>query len=102
MPCCSWLENYEKPFLKYDIFAGTIVAVMLVPQSMAYAMIAGLPPVVGIYASTIPLLLYALFGSSRHLMVGPVAILSLLVMAACSLSADSSHSCNFAGLRPEP
>ncbi len=88
IPCCSWLENYEKTFLKCDILAGVIVAVMLVPQSMAYAMIAGLPPVVGIYASTIPLLLYALFGSSRHLMVGPVAILSLLVMAACSEYAE--------------
>ncbi len=88
IPCCSWLKSYKKTFLKYDILAGIIVAVMLIPQSMAYAMIAGLPPVVGIYASTIPLLLYALFGSSRHLVVGPVAIVSLLVMAACSEHAE--------------
>ncbi len=88
IPCCFWLENYKKAFLKYDILAGIIVAVMLIPQSMAYARIAGLPPVAGIYASTIPLFIYALFGSSRHLVVGPVAILSLLVLAACSEYAD--------------
>ncbi len=88
IPCCFWLENYEKSFLKYDILAGIVVAVMLIPQSMAYARIAGLPPVAGIYASTIPLFIYALLGSSRHLVVGPVAILSLLVLAACSEYAE--------------
>ncbi len=88
IPCCSWLKDYQKSFLKYDIWAGVIVAVMLIPQSMAYANIAGLPPVVGVYASTIPLFVYALLGTSRYLVVGPVAILSLLVLSACSEHAE--------------
>jgi SulP family sulfate permease len=61
-----------------------IVAIMLVPQGMAYAMLAGLPPVVGLYASTLPLIVYVLFGSSRQLAVGPVAMMSLLVFAGVS------------------
>ncbi len=79
-----WLSSYDRAFLKSDIGAGFTVAVMLVPQGMAYAMLAELPPVYGIYASTLPIIVYALLGSSRHLAVGPVAILSLLVAAACS------------------
>ena len=65
-----------------------IVAIMLVPQGMAYAMLAGLPPVMGLYASTVPLLVYALFGSCRHLAVGPVAMISLLVFAGLSPLAE--------------
>lgn len=68
--------------------AGLTVAVMLVPQAMAYAMLAGLPPVVGLYASTLPIIAYVLLGSSRHLAVGPVAMVSLLVFAACSKEAQ--------------
>jgi len=64
------------------------VAIMLIPQGMAYAMLAGLPPVMGLYASTVPLLVYALFGSCRHLAVGPVAMVSLLVLAGLSPLAD--------------
>lgn len=67
-----------------DLAAGAVVAVVLAPQGMAYALLAGLPPIVGLYAATVPLLAYALVGSSRHLAVGPVAIVSLLVHVACS------------------
>ncbi len=80
----EWLTHADKESLRDDITAGLTIAVMLVPQAMAYAMLAGLPPVIGLYASTLPLLAYALFGSSRHLAVGPVAMISLLVFATCS------------------
>ncbi|WP_347861416.1 SulP family inorganic anion transporter [Salimicrobium sp. PL1-032A] len=58
-----WLWNYDNNHLKNDFTAGLIVAIMLIPQGMAYSMLAGLPPVIGLYASTIPLLIYALLGS---------------------------------------
>jgi len=88
VPAFEWLLGYERNDLKGDLFAGLIVAIMLVPQGMAYAMLAGLPPVMGLYASTVPLLAYALFGSCRHLAVGPVAMVSLLVLAGLSPLAD--------------
>ena len=74
----SWLREYDRQDLRPDLTAGLTVAVMLVPQGMAYAMLAGLPPIVGLYASVVPLLIYALLGSSRQLAVGPVAMVSLL------------------------
>lgn len=74
-----WLAHYPKSDLAGDLLAGAIVAVMLVPQAMAYAQLAGLPPQVGLYASIAPLLAYSLLGSSRTLAVGPVAMVSLLV-----------------------
>ncbi len=80
----GWLIRYKKADLPSDILAGLTVAVMLVPQGMAYAMLAGLSPVVGLYASVLPLIAYALLGSSRQLAVGPVAMISLLVFASCS------------------
>ena len=70
--------------LSRDVPAGVIVAVILAPQAMAYALLAGLPPITGLYAATVPLAAYVLFGSSRHLAVGPVAMVSLLVQVACS------------------
>ena len=77
--------------LKQDLVAGLTTAMMLVPQSMAYAMLAGLPPIVGLYASTLPLLVYALVGSSPFLAVGPVAIDSMLTAAALApLAAQGS------------
>lgn len=79
VPATTWLRAYERRNLRADVSAGVTTAVMLIPQAMAYAMLAGLPPIVGLYASTIPLVLYALFGSSRELAVGPVAMDSLLV-----------------------
>ena len=80
----AWMRTYQRGWLPQDAMAGTIVAIMLVPQAMGYALIAGLPPQVGLYASILPLLLYAWFGSSRVLAVGPVALVSLLVASATS------------------
>ena len=88
IPAFEWLRNYKRNDIHGDLSAGAIVAVMLVPQGMAYAMLAGLPPVMGLYASTLPLIAYALFGSSRQLAVGPVAMMSLLVFAGVSPLAD--------------
>ncbi|MCA9970055.1 MAG: solute carrier family 26 protein [Anaerolineales bacterium] len=79
LPLLAWLPGYRRQDLVGDLLAGVIVAVMLVPQSMAYALLAGLPPQVGLYASIAPLVLYGIFGTSRSLAVGPVAIVSLLV-----------------------
>lgn len=77
-----WLRNYRRSMLAGDISAGIVVAMMMVPQGMAYALVAGLPPVVGIYASIVPPILYALFGSSMTQSVGPMAITSLMTAAA--------------------
>lgn len=88
VPAFEWLPGYRRSDLPGDLSAGLIVAIMLVPQGMAYAMLAGLPPVMGLYASTIPLLVYALFGSCRQLAVGPVAMISLLVFAGLAPLAE--------------
>lgn len=77
-----WLRDYDPAQLPQDLLAGAIVAVMLVPQGLAYAVVAGLPPVYGLYASVLPLFAYALFGSSMTLAVGPVAVTSLMTAAA--------------------
>ncbi len=79
LPFTDWLFHYPKSWLAGDVIAGMIVAIMLVPQSMAYALLAGLPPQVGLYASVLPVMVYGLLGSSRVLAVGPVAMVSLLV-----------------------
>lgn len=84
IPALKWLGQYDRSNISKDLSAGLIVAVMLVPQGMAFAMLAGLPPVIGLYASTFPLIVYALFGSSRQLAVGPVAMVSLLVFSGIS------------------
>lgn len=81
IPILNWLPNYQKPWLSGDLSAGLTVGVMLIPQGMAYSMLAGLPPIHGLYAVTIPLVLYAIFGTSRQLAVGPVAMVSLLTAA---------------------
>lgn len=88
IPAIDWLVNYKRKDLTGDLSAGFIVAIMLIPQGMAYAMLAGLDPVIGLYASTIPLIIYALFGSSRQLAVGPVAMVSLLVLTGVSALAE--------------
>jgi len=89
IPLLSWLPDYNKKWLRGDLSAGLTVGVMLIPQGMAYAMIAGLPPIYGLYASIIPLILYAIFGTSRQLAVGPVAMVSLLVAAGVGQLAES-------------
>jgi sulfate permease, SulP family len=78
LPIFEWLPRYGRADIAGDLMAAAVVAIMLVPQSMAYAMLAGLPLQVGLYASILPLLLYALLGSSRVLAVGPVAMVSLI------------------------
>lgn len=81
----TWLKGYRRELLAGDLGAGVLVVLMLVPQGMAYALVAGLPPVAGLYASILPALAYALFGSSMVQSVGPMAITSL--MTATSLAA---------------
>jgi SulP family sulfate permease len=81
LPALRWMPAYRREWLGGDISAGLTVGVMLVPQGMAYALIAGLPPIYGLYASLVPILVYAMFGTSSQLAVGPVAIDSLLTAA---------------------
>jgi SulP family sulfate permease len=77
----QWLRKYRRSQLPGDISAGIVVAMMMIPQGMAYALVAGLPPVTGIYASILPPIVYALFGSSMTQSVGPMAIVSLMTGA---------------------
>jgi len=88
LPIIEWGGSYRRSDIKGDIAAGLTIGAMLVPQAMAYAMLAGLPPEVGLYASTIPLIAYALFGTSRQLAVGPVAIVSLITAATLAPIVD--------------
>ncbi|HUR32059.1 MAG TPA: solute carrier family 26 protein, partial [Saprospiraceae bacterium] len=80
----AWIRHYNRADLRPDLIAGLTVGVMLIPQGMAYSMLAGLPPIYGLYASTVPLIIYAILGTSRHLSVGPVAIDSMLTAASIS------------------
>ncbi|MFT6405717.1 MAG: SulP family sulfate permease [Marinomonas primoryensis] len=84
-PALSWLKNYSRVQFGQDATAAFIVTMLLIPQSLAYAMLAGVPPEVGLYSSILPLVLYAVFGTSTSLSVGPVAVASL--MTATSLAA---------------
>ncbi len=84
LPILTWLPHYHKRLLGADLLAGLIVTVMVIPQSLAYALLAGLPAVVGLYASILPQLIYTLFGTSKTLAVGPVAIIALMTGAALS------------------
>ena len=82
VPLLDWASTYKRETFASDAIAAVIVTIMLIPQSLAYALLAGLPPEVGLYASVAPLLLYAVFGTSRVLAVGPVAVASLMTAAA--------------------
>ncbi|WP_275287707.1 SulP family inorganic anion transporter [Halomonas elongata] len=84
LPILTWLPHYTRRLFGADLLAGVIVTVMVIPQSLAYAILAGLPAVVGLYASILPLLAYTLLGTSRTLAVGPVAIIALMTGAALS------------------
>lgn len=90
LPLLSQLSGYGRDELRGDLSAGLTVGVMLIPQGMAYALIAGLSPIYGLYASLVPLVVYAVFGTSRQLAVGPVAMVSLLVAAAVAPIAEGS------------
>ena len=92
VPALRWGRDYPRKHLSGDAVAGLIVAIMLVPQGMAYALLAGLPPEAGLYASILPLLIYALFGSSRVLAVGPVAIVSLMVATSAGELASAGST----------
>ncbi len=83
-PIKKSLKHYSKAIFRNDLIAGITVGIMLVPQGMAYALLAGMPPIYGLYAGLIPLVLYALLGSSRHLAIGPVAVSSILVAGGIS------------------
>ncbi|WIA34220.1 hypothetical protein OEZ86_012573 [Tetradesmus obliquus] len=83
LPCVKWLRTYKvKEYLLWDIIAGVSVGFMVVPQGMSYANIAGVPSVYGLYGAFMPVLVYALFGSSKELAVGPVAVTSLLISSS--------------------
>ena len=105
LPVFEWGSQYTRQSFYNDGLAAVIVTVMLIPQSLAYAMLAGLPPVVGLYASILPLVAYAIFGTSRTLAVGPVAVVSLLTATAAgavappglALSPTCCHTPSFRG-----
>ncbi|MEM8588846.1 MAG: sulfate permease [Pseudomonadota bacterium] len=82
LPILDWSRTYSRHTLGSDLLAAVIVTIMLIPQSLAYALLAGLPPEMGLYASILPLVVYAIFGTSRALAVGPVAVVSLMTATA--------------------
>jgi len=96
LPILSWAPRYDRTDLRSDLAAGLTVGAMLVPQAMAYALLAGLPAEVGLYAATIPVIIYALFGTSRQLAVGPVAIVSLLTASALAPLVEEGTAAYFA------
>ncbi|XP_058109819.1 probable sulfate transporter 4.2 isoform X2 [Magnolia sinica] len=91
LPCFRWIRTYRwREYLQVDLMAGLTVGIMLVPQSMSYAKLAGLHPIYGLYSGFIPIFMYAIFGSSRQLAIGPVALVSLLVSNVLGSIVDSS------------
>ncbi len=89
LPVPPWIADYQMSWLRPDLIAGITVAVLLIPQSMAYALLAGLPPITGMYAALAGLVAYALAGSSRHMSVGPAALDSILLASGVSLIATA-------------
>jgi SulP family sulfate permease len=92
LPVLKWGRTYNSTNFTNDMMAAVIVTIMLIPQSLAYALLAGLPAEMGLYASIIPIVLYAIFGTSNALAVGPVAVVSLMTAAAVSRIADPGSS----------
>ena len=84
IPIVDWLPNYKKSYFKGDLIAGITVGIILIPQGIAYALIAGLPPIYGLYCALVPQVMYAIFGSSRQVAIGPVAMDSLIVATGVS------------------
>ena len=82
LPIFGWAPGYSRETFAADAIAAVIVTIMLIPQSLAYALLAGLPPEIGLYASIAPLVIYAVFGTSMTLAVGPVAVASLMTASA--------------------
>jgi SulP family sulfate permease len=87
IPILEWLPNYKKSWLKSDLFAGLTIGVILIPQGIAYAIIAGLPPIYGLYTAMIPQIVYAILGTSRQLAIGPAAMDSLIVASGIGMLA---------------
>lgn len=94
----DWIKGYSSGIFADDFVAAIIVTVLLVPQALAYAILAGLPPQVGIYASVFPLIAYALFGSSRYLAIGPTAVISLLTAVAIAAMPEEIRVASAAAL----
>lgn len=92
LPILSWGKDYNRSCFSQDLMAAVIVTIMLIPQSLAYALLAGLPPQIGLYASILPLMAYAIFGTSKTLAVGPVAVISLMTAAAIAALGPLSES----------
>lgn len=92
LPIIVWGSTYTRATLGADLLAALIVTIMLIPQSLAYALLAGLPAEVGLYASILPLIAYALFGSSKVLAVGPVAVISLMTASAVGKVAETGSA----------
>ncbi|CAM8897794.1 unnamed protein product [Rhodiola kirilowii] len=92
-PCYRWISTYKwREYLQIDLMAGITVGVMLVPQAMSYAKLAGLQPIYGLYSGFVPIFVYVIFGSSRQLAIGPVALVSLLVSNVLGKIVDSSDA----------
>ena len=91
-PILEWIKHYTYDDFASDTVAAIVVTIMLIPQSLAYALLAGLPPQIGLYASIIPLLIYSIFGTSNTLAVGPVAVIALMTFAVCSKFAQPGSS----------
>ncbi len=89
LPILGWARDYRRATLASDLLAAVIVTIMLIPQSLAYALLAGLPPEAGLYASIVPIFLYTVFGTSRVLAVGPVAVVSLMTAATIGQVAEA-------------
>jgi SulP family sulfate permease len=92
VPILDWGAHYDRGALTADLVAAVVVTIMLIPQSLAYATLAGLPPQMGLYASIAPLIAYAVFGTSRTMAIGPVAVISLMTAAAASQVASQGSA----------
>ena len=92
LPPLEWARGYNTGIFASDMLAAVIVTIMLIPQSLAYALLAGLPAEMGLYASILPLVAYALFGTSRTLSVGPVAVVSLMTATAVGKVAQTGSA----------
>ncbi len=97
VPILSWARDYDRGNFRWDLLAGVTVGALLIPESMAYAQLAGLPPVAGLYAATIPLIAYGLLGTSRQLQFGPSSTIAIMSLAAVTPLADGDPA-RFAAL----